>query len=121
MDDIKCSTIGKLCITQWTVRATSFQKIIENYPFLLALLGECFKEKLDPETRSQIIGCYAQMKVFNFYFGLCLDQKLYAFTDILSKLIQKEMMPAVIGQRIAALTLKTIKRMRSEADFNLLF
>ena len=121
MDDIKYSTIGKLCVTRWTVRATCFQKIIENYPLLLALWEECLKEKLDPETRSQIIGCRAQMKVFNFYFGLCLGQKLYALTDNLSKSIQKEIMPAVTGQRIAALTLKTIERMRNEANFNLLF
>ena len=121
MDDIKYSTIGKLCVTRWTVRATCFQKIIENYPLLLALWEECLKEKLDPETRSQIIGCRAQMKVFNFYFGLCLGQKLYALTDNLSKSIQKEIMPAVTGQRIAALTLKTIERMRNEADLNLLF
>ena len=82
---------------------------------------ECLKEKLDPETRSQIIGCRAQMKVFNFYFGLCLGQKLYALTDNLIKSIQKEIMPAVTGQRIAAFTLKSIERRRNEEDFNLLF
>ena len=120
MDDIKYSTIGKLCVTRRTVRATCFQKIIENFPLLLALWEECLKEKLDPETRSRIIGIRAQMKVFNFYFGLCLSQKLYALTDNLSKSIQKEIMP-VTGQRTAALALKTVERMRNETDFNLLF
>ena len=72
MDDIKYSTIGKLCVTHWTVRGTCFQKIIKNYPLPLALWEECLKEKLDPKMRSQIYGCCAQMKVFNFYIGLCL-------------------------------------------------
>ena len=78
MDDIKYSTAGKLYVTRWTVRETCFPKIIEDYPRLLALWEEFLKRKLDPETRSRIIGCRAQMKLFNFYFGLCLGQKLNA-------------------------------------------
>ena len=92
----------------------------QKLPSPFSIVGGVSK-RIDHETRSRITGGCAQMKVFNFYFKLCLGQKLYALTDNLSKSIKEEIMPAVTGQRIAALTLKAIERMRNEADFNLLF
>ena len=47
----------------------------------MKLWDECLKESLDSETRSRIIGCKSQMKTFNFFFGLCLDQRHYSLTD----------------------------------------
>ena len=85
-----------------------FKKIIDNYCLLLKLWDECLKESLDAETRSRIIGCKAQMKTFNFFFDLCLSQRHCSLTDNLSKILQKEKMPAVSGQRLASLTAKTI-------------
>ena len=52
----KFSALEKLCTPRWTVRASSFQKIIENYCLLLTLWGDCLREPLDAETRSRIIG-----------------------------------------------------------------
>ena len=37
----------------------------------------CLQENLDRETRSRIIGCQAQMKLFN---GMHLNYKLYSIT-----------------------------------------
>ena len=88
---------------------------------LLKLWDECLKESLDVENRSRIIGCKAQMKTFNFFFGYSLGQRHYNLTDNLSKTLQKEKMSAVSGQRLASLTVKTIKSMRNDSDFDLLY
>ena len=120
-DNNKYSALDKLCVTRWTVRASCFQKVIDNYPLLLCLWDECLKEKLDGETRARIVGCKAQMKTFNFFFGLCIGQRLYSITDNVSKTLQKEKMSAVSGQRLAGLTTKTIQGMRNDADYNLFY
>ena len=87
----------------------------------MKLWEECLKESLDAETRSRIIECKAQMKTFNFLFGLCLGQRHYNLTDNLSKTLQKEKMSAVSGQRLASLTAKAIQSMRNDSDFDLFY
>ena len=69
MDNHDFSTLDKLCITRWTIRATCFQKIIDNYSLLLSLWDECLLEKLDAETSARIKGCKSQMKSFRFFIS----------------------------------------------------
>ena len=56
------TSLDKLCATRWTVRASCFNKILENYADLQKLWGVCLGEKLDTDTRSRIIGCQTQME-----------------------------------------------------------
>lgn len=109
--------LNKLSTTRWTVRATCFQKVIDNYEHLLRLWSECLTEKLDSETKSRIIGCQSQMTSFSFYFGLRLGQILFGMTDNLSKTLQKEKMSALSGINLSELTIKTLQGMRSEENF----
>ena len=112
-DTHKFSALETLCPTRWTARASCFQKIIDNYCLLLKLWDECLKESLDDETKSKIIGYKVQMKTFNFFFCLGLDQQHYSLTDNLSKTLQEEKMSAVSGQRLASVTAETIQSMRN--------
>ena len=80
--------ISKLSTTRWTVRATCFQKIIDNYVPLFKLWEQCLNESLDFDTKSRIVGCQKQMTTFTFYFSLRLAQKLYGMTDNLLKTLQ---------------------------------
>ena len=113
--------LDKLCVTRWTVRAKCFKNIINNYKGLLELWEQSLEESLDFETRSRIKGCKAQMKLFKFYFGLSLSQRLYAITDNLSKTLQKEKMSALRGKELADLTVQTLKNIRNEHDFGLFY
>ena len=88
---------------------------------ILKLWVECLKESLDAETRSRAIACKAQMKTFNFFFGLCLGQRHYSFTDNLSRTFKKEKTRAVSGQRLASLAAKTFENMRNDSDFALFY
>ena len=105
--------ISKLPTTQWTVRATCFQKIIDSHVPLFKLWVQCLNESLDFDTKSH--------SPFISVFGLRLGQKLYGMTDNLSKTLQKEKMSALSGKNLSELTIKTIQRMRNDKDFFLFF
>ncbi|XP_074609646.1 zinc finger MYM-type protein 1-like [Acropora palmata] len=90
-----------LCPTRWTVRASCFQRIIDNYSALLQEWIVCLDQKLQADVRGRVIGCKAQMNTSDFFFGLNLGERLFSHTDNLSKTLQKTKMSAVSGQRVA--------------------
>ena len=110
----KTTNLSKLCVTRWTVRASTYMKVLSNYDQLMTLWNVCLQGSLDKEVRSRIIGCESQMKKFNFFFDLHLGHRLYSITDNLSKTLQSEKMPAIEGQRISRLTIKTFESMRTD-------
>ena len=57
------------------------------------------------------------MKLFTFYFGLNLSKSLYLITDNLSKTL----LSAIGGKELAGLTVKTLKNMRNDRDFKLIY
>ena len=108
------TSLSKLCVTRWTVRATTYMKVLTNYDSLMKLWDISLQSPLDRETRARIVGCQTQMTTFEFYYGLNLAHKLYTMTDNLSKTIQKESFSAVDGQKCADLTLQALKGMRND-------
>lgn len=110
--------ITKLCPTRWTVRATCFKRILENYQALLEEWNICLEDtKLQPDIRGRVIGCQSQMNTFRFFFGLNLGERLFAHTDNLSKTLQKEKICAVSWQRMAKLTIEVLQRLRNDESF----
>lgn len=80
--------IVKFCPTRWTVKATCYQRILDNSASLFKVWDACLESKIDTDTRAHILGCLAQMKTFQFFFGLQLSQHLFAHTDNLVSAIQ---------------------------------
>ena len=82
-----------LCPTRWTVRASCFQRILDNYAVLLQEWTISLDEKLRYEWKSdmsgRIIGCSMQMNTFDFSFALNLGQRLFSQTDNLSRTLQQ--------------------------------
>ena len=85
---------GILCPTRLTVRASSFQRILDNYAALLSLMR-------NSDMSGRIIGCQMQMNTFDFSFALNLEQRLFSQTDNLSRTLQQTNMPTLSGKRIA--------------------
>lgn len=110
--------IVKFCPTRWTVRATCYMRILDNYSSLLEVWDASLGFNIDTETRARILGCQAQMKTFHFYFGLHISQRLFAHTDNLSKSLQAKKLSATTGQNLADLTVKTLQSLRNEESFN---
>ena len=119
--DKQARRLDKLSATRWTIWANCFKKIIESYHSLMALWKERLDEKPDAETKARIYRCKTQMESFSFYFGLNLGRKLYAHTDNLSKILQKEKMSAISGKELADLTIRTLQGIRNDRDFDLFY
>ena len=81
--------LTKFSATRWTVRATCFQRILDNYEELLTLWNECLETNLEQNIRGRIVGCQAQMRSFNFFCGLILSQRIFSHADNLCKLCKK--------------------------------
>ena len=99
-----------LCPTRWTVRARSLQSIIKNYSALQRLWEEAADISHDTETIARIRGVAAQMKKFEFFFGLILSEVLLSHTDNLSKSLQSKNCLAAGGQLIADMTKRTYQQ-----------
>ena len=77
-EGISASGLTKFCATRWTVRATCFQRVIDTYDALLKLWNDCLETRLELDVRGRTIGCQAQMKRFDFFFGLNLSQRIFS-------------------------------------------
>ena len=75
-EGISASRLTKFCATRWTVRATGFQRVIDNHDALLKLWNDCLETRLESDVCGRIIRCQAQMKKFDFFFGLNLGQRI---------------------------------------------
>ena len=84
------TSLSKLCVTRWTVRATTYMKVLTNYNNLMKLWDISLQGSLDRETRGRIIGSQEQMTLFKLYYGLNLAYRLYSMTDNLFKTIKSK-------------------------------
>lgn len=110
--------LTKFSATRWTVRrATCFQRILDNYEELLTLWNEYLETNLEPDIRGRIVGCQAQMRLFNFFFGLILSQRIFSHTDNLSKTLQEVKISAASGQYNANLTKEVLVKVRNDDSY----
>jgi len=107
-----------LCPTRWTVRALSLQSVIDNFDVLQELWDEVLDASTDSEARARIGGVKANMKTFDFVFGLVLGQRLLAHTDNL-KTMQSPKITASEAQHVADLTCQTLLKTRDDTSFDL--
>ena len=100
-----------LCPTRLTVRASCFQRILDNYAVLLQKWTISLDEKVQTDIRGKITGCQAQMNTSDFFFGLNLGQRLFSHTDNSSTTLQQTKMSALSGKRVACLTKDVLQKM----------
>ncbi len=122
-DELSPSSPGirVMCPTRWTVKADTLQSIVSNYSTLQELWDQAVEIVHDSDTTARIGGIAAQMKLFDFFFGLVIGENLLRITDNLSQTLQKKNYSAVEGQVTALQTKKTLVHMRSEESFDLLW
>ncbi|KAJ8322013.1 LOW QUALITY PROTEIN: hypothetical protein KUTeg_000484 [Tegillarca granosa] len=85
------------------------------------ILQDVWEEALDYvkalEMRSRIRGVSLYMQTFEFLFGTILRETLLRNCDNLSKALQKERLSASEGNNLSSLTVRTLKKIRSEVQF----
>ena len=68
MYEDSANSVSKFSTTRWTVRANSFQRVIENYESLSHLWDVCLDESgLTDDIKGRIIGCKSKMESFDYY------------------------------------------------------
>jgi hypothetical protein len=90
--------------------------VVDNYTVLQDLWDEC--DPRDSETKARVHGVSAQMKSFEYLFGVMLAHEVLRLTDNLSKALQQASLSASEGQRLAKLTLDTLEEMRSDDGYS---
>ena len=119
--DAVAPNLNTLCPTRWTVRGTSYLKIIENFDALMKLWDISLTGSLDTDIKARMIGVQNQMTEFQFLYGLHLSQRLFSISDNLSRALQSQAMSALSGLHMAELTIKTFKEMRTDNNAELFF
>eukprot|EP00731_Ephydatia_muelleri_P007654 Em0003g1902a len=71
----------------------------------------------ETDMRSRIIGIKTCMRTFDFLFGIMLGELLLRHSDNLSKTLQSPHMSAAEGQKVAAMTVKMLKSLRTDESF----
>jgi len=108
-----------LCPTRWTVRADSLASIIGNYAVLQSTWEEAIGVARDTETKARIGGVSAQMKTFDFLFGVVLGEMLLRHSDNLCKCVQKKSISAAEGQQVGRMVIDTLHSLRTEESYDL--
>ena len=108
-----------LCPTRWTVRAQSLESVLKNYAVLQELWVECEDFVKEADARARVNGVSAQMKSFDFLFGVALGELLLMHSDNLSKTLQHKHLSAAEGQASADLSVKTLEKIRDDKSFDL--
>ena len=115
----RAAGIRVLCLTRWTVRADSLLSILSNYSVLLSTWDEALEAAKDTESKARIQGVQAQMKMFDFLFGVSLGEMVLRHTDNLSKTLQDKSFSAAEGQQVARMVIHTLQALRSVDSFDL--
>ena len=69
------------------------------------------------DMKARIQGVAAQMKMFDFFFGVSLGLLILKHTDNLSRTLQRGDMSAAEGQEVMHSTLTTLQSIRADSSF----
>ena len=95
------------------MRASCFQRILDNYA---ALLQEWITS-LDGKLQHTWTDYWVPSAKEHFRLLLWAEFGLFSHIDILSKILQQTKMSAISGKRVAHLTKEALQKMRSDASF----
>ena len=100
---LECPGFRALCPTRWTVSANTLKSILDDWTAINSVWTISLGEKLDPEMRGRIIRFQAQIKKFEYFFGINILQILLRHSDNLSKTLQSPKITASEGQKLPIL------------------
>ena len=81
--------IRLLCPTRWTVKADSLKSVLNNYEALTETWNESLAVVNDTEMKARILEVLAQMKTFDYFFGVLPGEVILSHSDNLSRTLQK--------------------------------
>ena len=98
----------------------SLTSVRNNHSVLIDTFERAREITTDTETKSRLIDVLAQMRLFQYFFGIKLGEIIFGHCDNLSRTLQHTELSAAEGQAIAALTVSTLQSIRiAEMFFNM--
>ena len=73
----------------------------------------------DTKTKARLYGVSAQMRKFEFLFGVILVEILLCHSDNLNQTLHKKTLSAVEGQQVARMVISTLQSLRMEESYSL--
>ena len=119
----------KQCVTRWTVRVRSLDGTLNCYHSVLSFLDELAGQKAVEESgdgqkvniSAKARGIHDQLEKCQVYFTLLVLRDLFEPCEALSKVLQSPTFCMAGANEAVDLTLKNLKRMRSDEHFELLW
>jgi len=112
------SSLRQLCPTRWTIRASSFQSVLDNYVAVTTALEEiATTDKTDSGSKAS--GLLKSFTIFDTYFALHLGIEVFSRAEQLSQLLQKKKTNAAVAKSAADVVLENLQWLRTEEQFSL--
>ena len=115
----KFSMLRLLSETHWTIRASSWTSIYENYEELDELWDWCLDEYKDREAKARTHGVQSQIQTFEYFFALRLSILLLRHSDNFSTSLQAKDFRAVEAQKVFKKTVETLNKMKCDEKYEL--
>lgn len=90
---------------------------MNNYLALLSTWDEALGTAKDAEIKARLQGVQAQMKTFDFLFGVTLGEMLLQHTDNLKRTLQDKTFSAAGDWQVANMVIGTLQALRNAESF----
>ena len=112
----KFTTLRLFSWTSWSASAGSLTSIYENYQELEELCRWCLTEYKDREAKARVLSVQAQMRTFDYFYGLRIGILLLRHSNNLSASLQTKDLCVAEAQTIARHTVAILNKMGTDEN-----
>ncbi|XP_011407856.1 PREDICTED: uncharacterized protein LOC105315057 [Amphimedon queenslandica] len=117
----RIKSIKKLSDTRWSCRSDAILAVFENYIAIVKALEEIEESSHIGRIASEANGLINQLTTFEFILCLIVMKNLLVKSRTVSDYLQNEDVDIVSAMQVVDTTVKTLREMRTEAQFNKIF
>ena len=117
----RIKSVKKLSDTRWSCRSDAILAVFQNYVAIVKALEEIEEGSHDGRVASEANGLINQLTKFEFILCLIVMKDLLVKSCTVSDYLQKEDVDIVSAIQVVDTTVKTLREMRTEAQFKKFF
>ena len=113
-------TLKSLSVTRWSCRWEAVKAVYNQMERIVKTLLKLSSDK-DPKTYRDSRSLLTSLCDMDFIFGLCVLKIILSNTNCLSRYLQGKEVDVLSARRISSMTIETLRRCRSEQNFDLVW
>ncbi len=113
-------TLKSLSVTRWSCRWEAVKAVYNQMERIVKTLLKLSSDK-DPKTYRDSRSLLTSLCDMDFIFGLCVLRIILRNTNSLSQFLQGKEVDVLSARRISSTTIETLRRCRSEQNFDLVW